>query len=379
MHGGRGEAGGGNALGGAVALADLDDGLVIVQELIELLFQLDRQRIAAGEHALEAAQIGLFHVGQAQQCLIQRGHARDEIALVLGNQLGIALGGKARHQHAPAALGEHGVDAHAQTKAVEDRHGGQHAVAGTEHGVGGDDLLGQGVEIQIRQHNALGGAGGAARIEDDRGIFGLALHLIAPEAGLAEVKELLPADDRRVVGNLADLAAFGKHIARFEGLGQLIPDAGDDDVDDIGVVADGFDFMIELIQRDYRHAVGFVQIEFDFLFAGQGMHHVGDTAHHVDGVEHGDGLRAVGHGDGNAIVFADADGFKRLGAALHMLQQLPVGGGASHEIHGDVVGVFIGHGLEHIVHGALEIIQMRGDIAQVLYPRGLGGDFIGHQ
>ena len=60
VHVGRGQAAGGDALGGAVALADLDDGLVIVQELIELLLQLDRQRVAAGEHALEAAQIRAF-------------------------------------------------------------------------------------------------------------------------------------------------------------------------------------------------------------------------------------------------------------------------------------------------------------------------------
>ena len=149
------------------------DGLVVVEELVELLLQLDGQAVAAGEHALEAAQIRAVHAGQAQQRLIERGHAGDEVAAVFHDLLGVALGGEARDQDAAAALGEHRVDAHAQAEAVEQRHGGEHLVAGAEHRVGGDDLLAQGVEVPVGQHDALGGAGGAAGIEDDGGVVSL--------------------------------------------------------------------------------------------------------------------------------------------------------------------------------------------------------------
>ena len=90
--GGR-QAAGRHRLGGAVALADLNDRVVIVQELVKLLLQLDGQAVAAGEHALQTAQVRAVHAGQAQQRLIQRGHAGDKVALVLHDLLGIALGG----------------------------------------------------------------------------------------------------------------------------------------------------------------------------------------------------------------------------------------------------------------------------------------------
>ena len=89
---------------------------------------------------------------------------------VLDDLLGVALGGEAGDEDAAAAVGQHGVDAHAQAEAVEQGHGRQHLVAGPEHGVGGDDLLTQRVEVAVGQHDALGGAGGAAGVQDDGGI-----------------------------------------------------------------------------------------------------------------------------------------------------------------------------------------------------------------
>ncbi len=142
IHIHRRQAAGGDSLGGTVTLPHLHNGVVVIKELIKLLLQLNGQAITAGENALEAGEVGIIHAGQAQQRLIQGGDTGNEIALILHDLLGIALGGEPGNENAPAAAGQHRVDAHAQAKAMEQRHSRQHPVSGAEHGVGGDDLLG---------------------------------------------------------------------------------------------------------------------------------------------------------------------------------------------------------------------------------------------
>ena len=374
VHVAGGQAAGGDGLGGAVALPHLNGGFVVVQELVQLLFQLDGQGIAAGKNALQAAEVSALHIRQTEQRLIQGGNARDEVAALLDQILGVALGGEPGNQNAPAALGQHGVDAHAQTEAVEDGHGGQHLVPGTEHGVGGDDLLPQRVKVLIGQDDALGGAGGAAGVEDDGGIVGGAADLVVIEAIAAHPHEFLPADDRGVFGNFLDLPPLCEHVTGLDGLRQRILDAGDDDVDHLGVLADGLEFIVELIEGDGGDAFGFVEIELNFLLSGQGMHHVGNAAHQIDGVEQVNGLRAVGHGDGDLVALPDANGFQCLGTGLHLLHQLLVGGGLAHEVKGNVIGVFFGNGLHSLKHGAFKIVKVHGHTAHGASPWGLCGD-----
>ena len=255
---------------------------------------------------------------------------------------------------------------------MEQGHGGQHPVAGAEHGIGGDDLLRQRVEVAVGQHDALGGAGGAAGIEDHRRIVIAPFHpevLVEAEAG--HVHKLPPADDRRVVGDLLDLAALGQHIAGADGAAQRVLHRGDDDVDDAGVLADMLKLVVELIQRDGGGGLGLVEIELDLLLRRQGVDHVGDAAHQIHGVEHVDGLGTVGHSDGDLVAGADAQGFQALGALLDLLHHLAVGGGAAHEIESDVVGIFLGNAGHRVKHAALEIVQMHRHVAYIVLPRGL--------
>ena len=371
--GGR-QAAGGDGLGGAVALPDLDDGLVVIEELVELLLELNGEAVAAGEDALQAAEVRAVHAGQAQQGLVEGGDAGDEVALVLGDELGVALGGEAGHQDAAPALGEHGVDAHAQAEAVEERHGGEHLVAGAEHGVGGDDLLAQGVEVAVGEDDALGGAGGAAGVEDDGGIVAGALDGIVPEAGAAHVHELPPADDGGVLGDLRDLAALGEHVAGLHRAAELILHAGDDDVHHLGVLADALKLVVELVQGDGGDALGLVEVELDLLLGGEGVDHVGDAAHEIHRVEEEDGLGAVGHGDGDPVAFPDADGPQGPGAVLDLVHQAGIGGGAAHEVKSDVAGILHGDPLHGLKHGAVKVIEVHGDAAHGAFPGRFGSD-----
>ena len=260
------------------------------------------------------------------------------------------------------------MDADAQAKPVEQRHGGQHFVAGAEHGIGRHHLLAQGVEILIGQDDALGGAGGAAGIEDDRRVIGTALYLIVIEAVFAHTHKVGPADDRGIVGNLFDFPALGQHVTGPNGGGEGVFDAGNHNIDHFGILPDPFKLMIELVQGDGGDAFRFIEIEFDFLFRRQGVNHIGDAAHQIDGVEQVDGLGAVGHGDGDPVIFPDADGPQGLGAELNLLHQLFIGGGFAHEVERHVVGVFLGRFGYGVIHGAFKILQMHGHVAHVVLP-----------
>ena len=69
---------------------------------------------------------------------------------MLEEGVGVDLHGKLGHQNAGGAADEGGVDADAETEAVEYRHDGQHlhAVYASEAG-GGDGLQAEGVKVQI--------------------------------------------------------------------------------------------------------------------------------------------------------------------------------------------------------------------------------------
>ena len=364
----RRQAAGRDGLGGAVALAHLDDGLVVVKEFVQLLFQLDGQGVAAGEHALEAAQIGVFHALHAQHRLVERRHAGDEVAACLDDLLGIVLGIDARDQDAAARSLQDGVDAYAETEAVEHRHGRQHLVAGAIHRVGGHDLLAEGGEVAVRQHDALGLARGAAGVEDHGGVVAPARDLVVVEAGAGEAHEIVPADDRRVLGDLFDLAPLGEHITRLQRLGERVLDAGDDDVDDLRVVADVVKLVIELVERDGRDALGFVEIKLDLLLGGERVDHVGDRSDEVDGIKHVHGLRAVRQRDRDLVVLAHADGLQRAGAAFDLLDHGAVARFSAHKAESDAVRTALRSGVHRVEHRALGVLQMQGNILGVSLP-----------
>ena len=255
---------------------------------------------------------------------------------------------------------------------MEERHRRKHPVAGAEHRVRRDDLLAEGVEILVRQHNALRRAGRAAGIEDDGGVCALALDLIGLiVAGAGELHEVLPHDDRRILGDLLDLAPLGEHIARLDRGGQRVAHACDDHVDDLRALAHLFKLVVELIERHRRHAFRGVEVELDLLLRRERMDHVRNAADKVDGVEHIDGLRAVRHGDGHLVALAHADGLERLGALLDLADHLAVGRGLAHKGEGNAARIFPGDLLHSLEHRAVKVVKVHRHLAHVVLPGGL--------
>ena len=242
----------------------------------------------------------------------------------------------------------------------------------------GDDLLGEGVEVAVGEHDALGGAGSAAGVEDDGGVIVVPLYLVVVEAASGELHEVLPADDRSVFRYLRYLIALSDHVTGLQWLCQLVLDAGEDDVDDACILADGLYLAVELVKGDDRDAVGLIEVELYFLLARERMHHAGDSSDEVDGVEHVDGLRTVGHGDGHAVTLADADGLQGAGALLYLLDHPGVGGRLAHEIEGHVLGPAGCDGGDHVEHRALKVVQMHRHPLGEGIPRRLYGVVFRH-
>ena len=227
----------------------------------------------------------------------------------------------------------------------------------------------EGVEILVRQHDALCCAGRTAGIEDHSGVRALALDLIGLiVAGVGELHEVLPHDDRRVLGNLLDLASLGEHITRLDRRGQRVAHACDDHVHDLRALAHLFKLVVELIERHRRHAFRGVEVELDLLLRRERMDHVRNAADEVDGVEHIDGLRAVRHGNGHLVTLAHADGLERLGALLDLADHLAVGRRLSHERKSDVARIFLSDLLHGLEHRAVEVFKVHRHLAHIVFP-----------
>ena len=370
---GRGQAAGRNGFGSAVPFPHLNGRFMIVQEGIKFLFEFGGKGIPAGEHTLQTAQIRIAHAGKPQQCFIKSGYTGNEVAAILGNELRIALSGKPGHQNTPSALRKHGMNTYAQPKAMEQGHGGQHLVSGAEHGVGGNDLLAQSIEVLVGQQNAFGGACRSAGIKDHGRILRLAFHPVVPETGASQMHKVPPADHRRIIRDLLDLTAFGKHIARPQGLTELIGDAGNDNIHHRRVLTDSLELVVKLIQRNYGNALALLQVKLDLLFRRQRMDHITHSADQVHGIEHKDSLRAIGHGNSDSVSIAHTDGAQRAGAAVNLFHHALIGRGTAHKVKSYLPGIHLRNTLHGVEHGALEVIQMHGDPAHKAFPGGLAG------
>ena len=143
------------------------------------------------------------------------------------------------------------------------------------------------------------------------------------------------------------------------------------------IFADGGELAVELVKGDRRHGFGIVEVEFDLALSGEGMDHIGNRAHHVDGIEHAYGLRTVGQGDGHAVILLHADGAQGAGAFMDGGHSLAIRGVRAHEIIGDELRALLGDALHGFNHAAAEIIKVCGDAVHIGHPRGLYGFGLG--
>jgi len=369
----RRETAGRHALGQAVALADLDGRAVRVQKIVHLFLELDREAVAAAEHALQAAEIGVLQFFRAQQRLEERRHAGDDVGLLFDEQVRVGLDVEARDENAARAADERGMDADAESEAVEHGHDGEHLEPrdGGE-AAGRDGLQAESVEVHVAEQDALRGAGRAAGVEDGGAVVGLSVVRRERNAGsAASAQKLVPPDIGAVFGGRRVLAPRRERIAHREPGEELVLDFGHDER--AGLVQPGQhggDLLIELVEREDCLGVGKTEEEFDFARRGKRVNHVRHRADAVERVEAAQGLRAVRHADRDAVALADAErdeGLRRLVDAAHELRER---GFLVHELVGGELRVLIRGRPDHLIDGLLRIRKMVRHFAVIFEPGG---------
>ena len=74
-----------------------------LEELVDLLFELNGQAVAAAEHALEAAEVCIFQLIRAQQRLKERRNAGDDVGLLFDEEVCIRCDVELRNEDAARA------------------------------------------------------------------------------------------------------------------------------------------------------------------------------------------------------------------------------------------------------------------------------------
>ena len=249
------------------------------------------------------------------------------------------------------------MDADAQAEAVEDGHDREHGAAcDLLVAAGGDGLQGQGIEVQARQTDALGGAGGTAGIENGGAVLRPSVVIRQRVGSLFE--GAAPENIGVVLRQLGELPRLRQGKAHLHHKTQLVLESGNEQHGVALGAGNGLvDLAIKTVQGQYCLAFGDVQVEADLLRSREGMNHVRYCAQTVQSVEAVQRLGRVGHADGYPVTLADAQGIEGTGGKVNPLQESGVAGFASHEFIGGQVRVGSG-GLGHkLVDGQRRIVD----------------------
>ena len=274
-------------LGHAVALCHRVADAMGGEEVVDGLLCAPGDGVAAGGVVQNEGEILIPQLGVSGQLLVVGGHAEHMLGLVLQHQtaqLGrVEVGDdddrEAQHQRQMDAAGVAVGD--------EGGHDVHELLAPVEQLIVGAELLRDGVEAVVGEHDALRRTGGAAGVDDDASVVGV-IGLRSGALALAALDELLPADD---VGGIFVLVGGGQLVAYGHHRGQRVGRREDDDLFHVGALCGLTAALVHDVQADEKVGVHLFDILMDALDAVAGVHKVQGGADHVSGVEQSDDLR----------------------------------------------------------------------------------------
>ena len=272
-----GSCGGGRRdLGHAVALCQRELCAVLLQERIDCLLGTHRDGVAAGSIVADEGQILVLQQQRRGHLLVVGRHAEHVLRLVLpdqGTQLfRVQIGdddhGKAQHQRQVHAAGvaignERGHDVHQLLAAAEQ------LFVSTE-------LLCDGVEVHIGQHDALGRAGGAAGVHHHAGVVRV-VRLGTGVFALTGGNEILPADH---VGRIAVLVGGGQLVAHGQMQRQGVGGGHHQHPFHVGALGSLLAAVVDHVQADEQVGVHLGDVIVDALSTIARVHQIqGGTDH----------------------------------------------------------------------------------------------------
>ena len=276
---------------------------------------------AAGGVVEDEGEVLIPQLGVSGQLLVVGGHAEHMLGLVLEHQtaqLGrVEVGDdddrEAQHQRQMDAAGvavgnEGGHDIHELLAPVEQ------LIVGTE-------LLRDGVEAVVGEHDALGRAGGAAGVDHDTGMVGV-VRLGSGALVLAVCDELLPADG---VGGVLVLVGGGQPIAHGHHRGQGVGRREDDDLFHVGALGGLTAALVHDVQADQKMGVHLLDVLVDAFDTVAGVYEVQGGADHVCCIEQGDDLGGHDAHHRYDVALLDADAPQGGGGLLDVDDEVSIG------------------------------------------------------
>ena len=271
----------------AVALGNGVPGPVGSQKIVDGLLGPPGEGVAAGGVVGDERKVLVPQLGVCGQLLVVGGHAEHMLGLVLQHQT--AQLGRVEIRDDDDREAQHQGQMDAAGKAVGDK-GGHHVhqlLPPVEQLGVSLKLQGDAVEAVVRQHDPLGGAGGAAGVYHHAGMVWV-VGLGGSALVLAPCHKLLPADD---VGSIFVLVGGGQLVAQGHGRGQRVGRGEDDDLFHIGAPGSLAAAVVHHVQADQQVGVHLLNVLTDAFDAVAGVHQIQGGSHHVGGIKQGDDLR----------------------------------------------------------------------------------------
>ena len=271
----------------AVALGNGVPGPVGSQKIVDGLLGPPGEGVAAGGVVDDERKVLVPQLGVRGKLLVVGGHAEHMLGLVLQHQT--AQLGRVQVGDDDDREAQHQGQMDAAGKAVGDK-GGHHVhqlLPPVEQLGVSLELQGDAVEAVVRQHDPLGGAGGAAGVYHHAGVVGV-IRLRSGALALAALDELLPADD---VGSIFVLVGGGQLVAYGHHRGQRVGRREDDDLFHVGALCGLTAALVHDVQADEKVGIHLFDILTDALDAVAGVHQIQGGSHHVGGIKQGDDLR----------------------------------------------------------------------------------------
>ena len=321
VHSSGGHGGGGGDLRHAVALGHGILHVVGLQELVDGLLCAQRDGVAARCVVADEGEVLLLQLGVGGNLLVVGRHAEHVLGPVLQEQaaqLGRVEVGDDDHLQA-----QHQRQMHAAGIAVGDEggHNVHQGLALFEQGVVGRELLCNGVEAAVRQHHALGRAGGAAGVDDDAGmarVVGLGRRALA----LAVCEELLPVQH---VGFVLVFIRGGQLIAQLQVDGQGVGRGEHQHPLHVGALGGLTAALVHHVQADEQVGVHFLDVIPDALHAVAGVHQVQRGTDEVGRIEGIDDLGGHDAHHRDDVALFDAEAPEGGGGLFHVHHQVGVG------------------------------------------------------
>ena len=274
------------------------------QKIVDGLLGPPGEGVAAGGVVDDERKVLVPQLGVRSQLLVVGGHAEHMLGLVLQHQT--AQLGRVQVGDDDDREAQHQGQMDAAGKAVGDK-GGHHVhqlLPPVEQLGVSLELQGDAVEAVVRQHDPLGGAGGAAGVYHHAGMVWV-IGLRSGALALAALDELLPADD---VGSIFVLVGGGQLVAYGHQRGQRVGRREDDDLFHVGALCGLTAALVHHVQADQQVGIHLFDILTDALDAVAGVHQIQGGSHHVGGIKQGDDLRGhdADHRDDVALFYPGA-------------------------------------------------------------------------